>query len=498
MALEPRPLELGVVSPFEPPFEHGPQAQYLRAAWDRKRVNDEHVAGCIAAGGDPARSHRPLQYLHFVGGRGAAKTTTAAIDVVNVATSCPGYRTAWTARTNGEIDEVLLFELAKVCPPDLGLYRVRSSRAARWLEWRGGHITHLVSRNVDNPKKRPALGMNLMGVWHDEAATMFDAAKFQDIDNAVRQPGAPYLFVVSTSTPLLNGYYAYVTGSGGTVIHSSSWDNPHLSKEALDLREQMMDSQTAQGELYGRFVPAHGRVWDTFVEAPWPDGNIWESGFDPDAPWYLAVDLGGAQGAFQIVQYREPLHPITGRRLFQGKVGVIVAELTPNGVALETVTREIVNRFCGGDYRRGPIEVLVGHDVASRGTTGIPAAHHFAELGWSYRTPAGISLDKELQRQVARSLILNSAGERRFCVAAQKDKAGNYIPIEQVYGQRKVRGVLNVMRNDTYPDSSEKGTFRKDKAKAGANALEDDRDAMLYWMICNHPPTWTEKTKRAS
>jgi hypothetical protein len=412
---------------------------------------------------------------------------------VFVASQCPRRHTAWTARTNGEIDTVLLIELEKVCPPRLGLWTVKSSRSARWIEWASGHKTHLISRNVDNPKKRPALGLNIMGVFHDEAATGFDQSKFDDIENAIREPDAPFLFCASMSTPLPNGYYGYCYSSDSPIIFSSSFDNPHLSREQLNKRLSMMDELTAQQEIYGKFVQTSGRQWPTFEEAPWPEGNILEGfEFDPGRPWYLCADLGAGQGAFQIWQYVDPMHPVTGRQMFNGRLAVCVAELTPNGMGIESVTADIIETYCLGDHkRRAPECVLVGSDVANPGNTGHTTAWHFQQLGWQYKTPKGKFSSKELQRQVARGLILNTAGERRFAVAANKDSRGQYQIAAQHYGERKVRGILNMFRNDTFPDPGSRDVFTKDKGRMGANAVEDDRDAFLYGCILNHPPEWT-------
>jgi hypothetical protein len=121
--------------------------------------------------------------------------------------------------------------------------------------------------------------------------------------------------------------------------------------------------------------------------------------------------------------------------------------------------------------------------------TMMPGAPVFQALGWDYEVPTGIHFSKDFQRQSADALIYNNAGERRFCVAVKDapDRDGQYRIAAQHYGEGKTRGLLNVMRNDTYPDPKEKGVFTKDKGKLGVNALEDDRDAFLYWVVCSHP-----------
>ena len=481
----PRHIHLGVYDPHVEPYQHKPQAEFLDHVDAFKAKNDAHVADILAKGGNPHRDHRPLQYIHFVGGRGSAKTTAAAMALFKVAMECPGFHTAWTARTNGEIDTVLLIELEKVVPPHYNVWSVKSSRSARWIEWAGGHKTHLVSRNVDNPRKRPALGLNIMGVFHDEAATSFDQSKFDDIENAVREPDSPYLFSVSMSTPLPNGYYGYCYASDSPIIFSSSFDNPHLSREQLNKRLSMMDELTAQQEIYGKFVQTTGRQWPTFVEKPWPEGNILDGyKFRQDKPWILAADLGAGSSGWQIYQYVD----VPG---VPWKLAVCCAELTASRMGIETVTAEIIEHYCGGDRRNGPSKVIVGSDVVNPGNTGIAAAWHFEQLGWEYQSPTGKLASKELQRQVARGLILNTAGERRFAVAGNLNKHGTYEIAKQHFGERKVRGILNMFRNDTFPEGGSKDVFVKDKATRGINCLEDDRDPFLYWGTMCHTPEWT-------
>jgi hypothetical protein len=77
---------------------------------------------------------------------------------------------------------------------------------------------------------------------------------------------------------------------------------------------------------------------------------------------------------------------------------------------------------------------------------------------------------------------------KRWVVAANKDRDGEYQIAKQHYGERKRRGILNCLRTDTYPDAKSKEVFNKDKGQAGKNAVEDDRDCFLYANILwRHP-----------
>jgi hypothetical protein len=95
-------------------------------------------------------------------------------------------------------------------------------------------------------------------------------------------------------------------------------------------------------------------------------------------------------------------------------------------------------------------------------------------------------------------MICNNAGERKWAISATKDSSGVYQMTTQHHGRGKSRGILSVMRNDTFPEPQSTEVFRKDKAQAGVNAIEDDRDAWLYFMILTYPPKWGKTPKRAA
>ncbi len=476
-------LKINAKNPFSKEWSYPKQAEYLKAARNRKQVHIDSDGKC------------GIQFLNFVGGRGAAKSTTAILDLIYVALiDAPGFRTCWTARSNGEIDDVLLEELERLLPQHL--YKVINKAGARRIEWITGSKTFLVSRSVDNPRKRVGLGKNIHGIYHDEMATGFSLDKLTDLNNAIREPGAPYKFCVTTSTPLPNGYEKFVHQEGSTTIVAGSRDNPHISKADIDSQALTMDEMTIRQEHYGEFVITTGRQWDGFVEAPWPEGNILEGAtYNPDLPFHIGADLGSGQGAYQIVQHIEPRHPITGEKMFDGKLAVIVAEFTPNAMDFEEVLGRVIEEYCDGDHtKRAPISVLIGHDVKTKGNVGGSGAEYLRQLGWKYQRPKQKFFSKSTQKICARSLILNTAGERRFAVAANKNKQGKYVIDKQYFGDNKTRGILNVMRNDTYSDTSD-SVFVKDKGRAGKNALEDDRDAFLYWVTCLHPVNFNLKIK---
>jgi len=351
-------------------------------------------------------------------------------------------------------------------------------------------VTNLLSREINNPKKQVALGSNYCYIIQDEAANAFDRAKFSQMHKCIREPRAPYLFHDTLSTPWFGAYSAWRNQPFARTINSSSYDNPYISLDVIASWIAEMSPESVQQQVYGLDILVEGRIWKTFVEEQWPKGNLLVGyKFDPTQPFYLSFDLGGAQSAAQVIQYVDPV--VDGRRMFNGRLAVVVAEYCPNGVGLPELVSQIVSDYCGGydvnrRPKRNPFKVFVGHDIASPGTT-MPGSHVFQSLGWAWETPGAVWCGKDFQRQSASALIYNNSGERRFCIAAKRGADGRYEIAAQHYGEGKTRGLLNVMRNDTFPDADSKEIFRKDKKQMGANALEDDRDAFLYWCVCNHP-----------
>lgn len=431
----------------------------------------------ILADGKPAISR-----ANYVGGRGCAKTATGIMLLLKAVADMPGDRLRgfWAEPRHSDIDRIFLTALREIVPAELWELKTRGNY--RYIQWANGHSTDLLSRQVDDPNKRVGLGSNYCYGIQDEAADKFQQRKFVDMQNAIRHPNAPYLFHDTLSTPVIGDYEAWCRQPGARIVRSSSYDNIYISDAVIDSWRASMSPDLVRQEIDGEFVALSGRIWSSFVEAPYPEGNILEGfEFRPDDPFWLACDLGGAQSAFQIIQYWEG-HP------------VIVAELTPNNMGLPAALDEIVRTYCGGyDERRqpmrAPVMTFVGHDVATPGSVGIPGSQVFASFGWAWETPQGVLSRKDVQRNAASSIILNSIGERTMLIAAKRSARGVY-ETRQHFGEGKTRGILNVMRYDQYPDPASREIFIKDKATRGVNALEDDRDAFLYWAVGLHPPAW--------
>jgi hypothetical protein len=456
---------------------HRAQAEYLEFARGR-RQRHEDSDGKIG-----------IQYLNYCGGRGAGKTTIAIIDMVNVAmVEAPGFRTFWCEPTFSDIERILLPELEQVVPRDLWRL-VNKPGGYRFIEWASGHRTDLISRFAGNSNKRPGLGSNMIGGWFDEAATGWEEHKVNDIANSVRAPGAPYYFIAMVSTPLRNGFETWCKQESAHTVYATSWDNPHISKDVLDTRAASMSPEQVEQELKGRFVALDGRIWEHFVEKPWPEGNIIEGyEFDFSKPYWMSFDLGSAQSAAQVYQHIAPEHPITGERLMKGQLLCCVEEWVPNRMGFETLMKEMIERYSHGDPRSNPPRrVYIGHDANTKDAIShLSASVVLGQLGYEWTYPANKLAGKDLQRSHLSGLMY----QNRFVVAANiNNRTGEYEISRQYHGERKMRGILNCIRTDTYPDPSKDGVFVKDKRTMGVNAVEDDRDCMSYCAICHIPPS---------
>ena len=456
---------LNIDNPFGAKY-HRAQAEYLRHAIARKARHAETAGNC------------GIQYLHYRGGRGCGKTTVGIMDMVQVAfVDMPGpFRTCWTEPTHGDIDRVLLRELEQIVPRNLW-HVVNKAGGYRYIQWSSGHTTDLIPRFVSNSNRRPSLGSNLSGVFHDEAAANFDPEKFASIEDAIRAPNSPYLFVSTFSTPWPGGYSSYVREPGSILVEASSYDNPHLTKAVIDSRVARMSKDRAAREIFGQDVALEGRIWKDFVEEPFPRGNIVDGmQWKASEPWWLSVDLGGSQSAAQVWQ-----------RYDNGRSVVCVEEWTPNQMHFEELLSHIVKRYCDGNPKRNaPQRVYIGHDVRTADSIGGTSAAKLLSskaFGWNWTYPAGQLGSKDLQRYHAANLL----HQRKVLVAALRNNRGEYEQTGLHMNDHKTRCLLRCMLNDVYgPIGGD--DLQKDKKRMGVDALEDVRDAFLYMCICRWHP----------
>jgi hypothetical protein len=460
------PIELGIHNffggPNHPP--HKPMCEYLSI--DRSKA-------------------KGISVVHFCAGRGSNKTTGGIVFAGDIVfNKMPGRKILWTESRHEDLFDTFLENWAIVFPEEHGLWRF--DRDKMTIRCSNGSRIKLKARSVDNPRKRVGHGPTYAGIIHDEISDKFDMKTYSDFKASIRDPGAPFLFLetLSTPNPLSGEYDNLLEAEGATVIRASSYDSPFISKEAIDEFKREMSHEYAASQIYGKSVPLEGRVWKHFSDEPWPKGNIHHTAsWDPQRPWYLGMDLGGNLGHWQIWQYFEPIHK--GQRIQAGNVAVVVAEGLQQSEAIYPVLTRIRSMYAN-KYR--PVHVAIGHDVKSGGSSGVAAEPFIIQIGWEQQIPSGVFFEKSTQHLALASLILNTAGERRFCVSNDIARHGP---------ARTNWGVLHCMHKDTYPEPGSKERFRKDKKTQGSAAVEDARDSTMYLAVINHPPEWTPHTKWA-
>jgi hypothetical protein len=436
------------------------------------------------------RTAKGITETHLLSGRGMGKTIAGCIKAGEIGWSTmPGYPLFWTEPRHRDFHRIFLPTWEKLYPRSMWEFNESKSQ----LTLSSGTKIDLISRNVDNRNKRVGHGPNYAGGWHDELADKYDARTYADFKNSVRIPDAPFLFIDTLSTPdkANSDYQQLVTTEGATLITGSSYDNPFLDKEAIQSMEASMSPEYARAQIYGQFIAFEGRVWANFSEADWPAGNMHPSAvWEPSRPWFLGVDLGQGYGHWQIWQYHNPVDSRHVKQ-FDGMVAVVVAEGVQHQESFFAVLNRIREKFAKTDdhpERFNPVLVAVGHDVQTRGSTGPAPSNFLTQLHWDYWYPRKHLAEKSTQHQVLSKLILNTLGERRFCISKDIIRDGP---------SRDNWGVLHCMRNDTYPEPGAGEWFIKDKKSAGQSAVEDARDSTLYLATCQHPPEWAEHDRWA-
>jgi hypothetical protein len=385
----------------------------------------------------------------------------------------PGTRGVVLSPTYRTLKDVFIQTWCDTVPPEL--YSIKWGDMT--IELVNGSKILLRSRHVDNPNrgKDANRGLDVNWVIDDEAARGYDAEQYSNMLACIRRPGN-LRFYACTTTPLLNEYHDLATSDGHTVVYSSSRDNPHLPEGWVDDLASQMSPQQAEREIDGRWVALEGLVWGTWDDSIWPEGNIHEHTFSAKLPWYLFLDLGVGNGAYVAAQRVDATH--RGRRLFDGGVWVVVAELTPlhDGSASRAFQRLLDN------FGR-PSKVVAGSDINTRASTDGKTAMYFVRQAFGGAVPVvpvqGWIADKQIQYNRLLYMMAAATGERRLCVSK------NLISLDGDAG----RGVMQLVKQDTWPERAGKarGVFLEKDGR-----LEHIRDALLYGAVHVSPPRMTK------
>jgi hypothetical protein len=442
-------------------------------------------------------SFRPINF--FIGGRGAGKTAVLVKKYDALAIMSPGITLMLTEQTNKDIRDIL--EPCWQAMVDPRTHTSRGFEGSTVKRYHNGsqvwfRARHAKSVNAQPPFHGPTVG----AVGHDEL-TLDRRADVITVSRAMlRQPGAMFLTCDVTATPrpswvkqfmMANGLANpiktdadrfQISESGNHAAFYSPTRGNVYNRGLHDRLASDMSDQDVDAMLEGLWVDKDGKCWK-FVEEEHPHGNMVDLPYDPRKPWILGVDLGGANSAWGLYQ-REDLR--AGRR----KIGCLVlkAEWTPQDVPAWEILRQIKDYTSTNRYNR-PDAIKIGADYKSGGSTGFSADMIFSDIpGWGERVEniTGWYSHKDVQDHRASYAICNNLGERRFCISKQLDK----------FYEGPTRGLLDVMRNDMYPEPGSLDYFRKEKGKGIYH--EDSRDQWLYTMVSVFPPSYAPQENWAA
>lgn len=440
---------------------------------------------------NPTSNAAQLGYLHsfrrhnyFIAGRGAGKTAAACIKALIAGVMSPGVVGYITEQTTRDILDTLIPAWMLHVPR--GTYELHNTQAGWEARLANGAVIRFRSRQAKNtiadpPFRGPTAGFLI----HDEIAldTRSDVPKISEM--MLRDERARVLFADYITTPKTNWFYAHMLSQGiaeigkriqitkdgaGAAYYGPTRDNAY--NRDLDARTRdLLSESEAQQELEGWFVARDGLCWSSFVDEDWPRGNrLDDAGFRPGQPYILAVDHGGSDGAWLLLQARG-----AGRYC-------VVAEYTPSHKPAHEILPGLLARY------GKPGRIITGADHVTPGASGHTAEWLFAQYGLDgvAERVTGDRAPKDVQGNRLAWALLNTAGERRLLVSRQLES----------HHPGPSRGVLDMLRHDAWPDAGYPHTFRKEKSRGVYH--EDSRDALLYFAVTMWPPVWAEHTKWAA
>jgi hypothetical protein len=329
---------------------------------------------------------------------------------------------------------------------------------------------------VDNSSREVIKGINLAWAIDDEAAYKFDEQKYLDIDAAIRVD-TPYRFHDTLSTPKLGPYKDLVESPGHNLVHTTSFENPHLPPDWAENMAAQMGQEYMEQEILGRWVALSGRIWKHWSNEDWPAGNIHRHKHNHREPYFLFFDLGVASSAWLIIQAVEPIHK--GRTLWNhDPVWVVTAEYMPRrDGSVDSILRQIKQDF------GQPARVVAGADLTTRSSTDAKTANWFVirHFGQVPTTPVKGALlgDKEIQHAQLSYGIKDTRDRRRFCASSNIIR-----PLEGKKRSKDKRGIIELMEQDQWPEKVTGMTFLPKEHR-----LEHVRDAAMYGAVaCMFPP----------
>lgn len=417
-------------------------------------------------------------------GRGFGKSMIA-IDIACHALNTDGNQVGLFLEPDSKrMERVFLKKWYQHVPPEL--YSI--NKGEKCIKWWNGSLLFYGFRNIHgsiSQMEDSQLGQDLTFVIDDEAALKCSYNFYVNTLATIREP-SPVRFYLTISTPRVGAFKRLVTSKGHKLFRGKSSDNVYLPKGYVENLRENMSKQQARRELDGEFVSLEGKIWpEADLEKAWPEGNVHHQhkGFDASSPWWLFCDLGSANGAFAVVQKRPAV--IYGKKIFEGDVWVIVADLCPFKDASAARAFQILDTHFGS-----PCCVVAGADVNTRSSSGGKTVAFFARQIWSNIAVVPVSesmFDRQVQYDRMSYMVCSAKGERRLTVAK------NFVELDP----DSKRGALQMFEEDAWPES---GNIVKGQIlpKGNDNIVQHFRDAMLMGTVAKMaPPKWLHTTERS-
>lgn len=320
--------------------------------------------------------------------------------------------------------------------------------------------------------------------WHidDETSTECNLRLLNAIEARIRQPGAPILVRLTTTTPRVGEYAELLALPDSVTITGRSEDNPYITREKLDQLRATMSRAQARRDLDGELVALEDQLWaDVDLLRSWPLGNVDDNHprFNPSFPWYLFCDIGSATGAYMVVQ------PIPNGVAIGEPRWVIVSDLCPQSSGdVKSAFRKLRQEF------GTPAGVVSGVGMGTRADTDGATPAFFVAKTWGNGVDLYIAdedhASKHIQYEVAQSLFYASDGTRRLTVArdmvdkkAQLDKDSR-------------RGIVEMIQQDVWP-SDQTISSKMYLPKGPKIRVSHIRDALLMGAVeVMLPPQWQQ------
>lgn len=405
--------------------------------------------------------------------------TTLAIDLAQAMLSLgPEQRGLFLEPDVASVNDIFLAEWDKIVPSDL--YKLNEGkRRITWvptgaLMYYGPRVvTGSVSYQADKWR-----GRNLTFVIDDETAIKFVMELYQNLMGRIRVK-SPYRLYYTSSTPKVGPYGRFLRSKGHKLFKGATWDNPYIDKETIQGLKDSMSDQQARRELGGELIALEGRLWpEADIHTAWPEGNRHDkwTKFRSNEPWWLFCDLGGATGAYVVVQQTTSYY--RNRELFPDSVWVAVADLCPHDDASASRAFQRLRAEFGT-----PVGVVAGADINTRSSGDGRTIAYFVEQVWPGASIYACSerhYDKQMQYDKLTFLIKSVVGNRRFTVAK------NFVSLDK----NSKRGVREMLEEDAMPEISRRrpsDVLPKNKEIV----VQHVRDAMLMGAVkIMSPPEW--------